>query len=55
MNPQLSYRRIFSRHGIIHKNACEGAFFLTDYSYVSGLGTFGALSHFKFNFIAFFK
>jgi hypothetical protein len=31
------------------------AFSLTDYSYVAGLGTFGALGNFKFNFVTLFK
>jgi hypothetical protein len=30
-------------------------FSLTDYSYVAGLGTFGAIGNFKFNFVTLFK
>jgi hypothetical protein len=33
----------------------ERTFSLTDYFYVAGLGTFGAVRNFKFNFVALFK
>ena len=39
-----------------HSQKClRESFILTDYSHIGGLGTLGALGHFKFNFIAFFK
>ena len=36
-------------------NLLKKAFSLTDYSYVAGLGAFGALRNFEFNFVTLFK